>query len=101
VLDLTGIITKSSNVGVSYLARDLGAESIWEFFSHAGMGNPGALGFPGEAVSSIPYPEQLDDLRLSTVSYGYGLSVSPLQLAETYTSFLMVVVSTFHYCLSK
>lgn len=87
VLDLTGIITKSSNVGVSYLARELGAESIWQFFSHAGMGNPGTLGFPGEAVSSIPYPEQLDDLRLSTVSYGYGLSVSPLQLAETYTSF--------------
>lgn len=88
VLDLTGIITKSSNVGVSYLARDLGAESIWQFLNHAGIGNPGTLGFPGEAVSSIPYPEQLDDLRLSTVSYGYGLSVSPLQLAETYTSFV-------------
>ncbi len=86
-LDLTGIITKSSNVGVSKLAQDLGADSMWQFFDHAGLGRPGTLGFPGEAVGSMPYPEQMDDLRLSTVSYGYGLSVSPLQLAESYTSF--------------
>ncbi|MEC7548149.1 MAG: cell division protein [Thalassolituus sp.] len=86
-LDLTGIITKSSNVGVSKLAQDLGPESIWTFFNHAGLGRPGTLGFPGEAVGAMPYPEQMDDLRLSTVSYGYGLSVSPLQLAEAYTSF--------------
>ena len=60
---------------------------MWQFFDHAGLGRPGTLGFPGEAVGSMPYPEQMDDLRLSTVSYGYGLSVSPLQLAESYTSF--------------
>lgn len=86
-LDLTGVITKSSNVGVSTLAMDLGPEKMWEFFNKAGLGRPGTLGFPGEAVGSMPYPEQLDNLRLSTVSYGYGLAVSPLQLAEAYTSF--------------
>ena len=88
VLDLTGVITKSSNVGVSYLAREMGAETLWEFFGKAGIGRPGTLGFPGEAVGSMPYPEQMDDLRLSTVSFGYGLAVSPLQLAESYTSFV-------------
>jgi len=85
-LDLTGIITKSSNVGVTRLAHNLGAENLWSFLSKAGFGRPGTLGFPGEAVGQMPYPEQLDDLRLATVSFGYGLSVSPLQLAETYTS---------------
>ncbi|MDF1763118.1 MAG: penicillin-binding protein 2, partial [Oleibacter sp.] len=87
-LDLTGIITKSSNVGVSFLANEIGADAIWQFFNNAGIGEPGMLGFPGEAVSSMPYPEQMDSLRLATVSYGYGLVVSPLQLAEAYTSFV-------------
>ncbi|UXD86787.1 peptidoglycan D,D-transpeptidase FtsI family protein [Thalassolituus hydrocarboniclasticus] len=87
VLDITGVITKSSNVGVTYLAHQVGAEGIWEFFSKAGIGQATVLGFPGEAVGSLPYPEQMDALRLATVSYGYGLSVSPLQLAHAYTSF--------------
>ncbi|ASP37226.1 cell division protein [Bacterioplanes sanyensis] len=87
VLDITGIITKSSNVGVVKLAHDLGPESIWSFFADAGVGDTTVLGFPGEAVGRLPYPEQLDELRLATVSYGYGLSVTPLQLAQAYTTF--------------
>lgn len=87
VLDITGIITKSSNVGVVKLAHHLGPESIWSFFADAGVGETTVLGFPGEAVGRLPYPEQLDDLRLATVSYGYGLSVTPLQLAQAYTTF--------------
>lgn len=86
-LDITGVITKSSNVGVTKLAHNLGAEKIWRFFHDAGMGTASALGFPGEAVGSLPYPEQMDDLRLATLSYGYGLSATPLQLAQAYTSF--------------
>ncbi|GGY37773.1 penicillin-binding protein 3 [Bacterioplanes sanyensis] len=87
VLDITGIITKSSNVGVVKLAHDLGAESMWSFLADAGVGESTVLGFPGEALGRLPYPEQLDDLRLATVSYGYGLSVTPLQLAQAYTTF--------------
>jgi len=87
VLDVTGIITKSSNVGVSLLSHEMGAETIWKIMTDAGIGQATALGFPGEAVGSLPYPEQMDALRLATVSYGYGLSVSPLQLAHAYTAF--------------
>lgn len=87
-LDVTGIITKSSNVGVTKLAHNLGAENIWRFYSQAGIGQAvGALGFPGEAIGQMPYPEQMDSLRLATVSYGYGLSLSPLSLAYSYTNF--------------
>ena len=86
-LDITGVITKSSNVGVVKLAHSLGAENIWRFFHDAGMGTASVLGFPGEAVGSLPYPEQMDELRLATMSYGYGLSLTPLQLAQAYTSF--------------
>lgn len=87
VLDLTGVITKSSNVGVTMLSRELGREAIWSFFHAAGIGEASGLGFPGESVGVMPYPEQMDDIRLATISYGYGMAVSPLQLAQAYTSF--------------
>ena len=86
-LDVTGVITKSSNVGVSLLSNDLGADTMWQFLTKAGIGQPSGLGFPGEAVGKLPYPDQLDSLRLATVSYGYGMAISPLQLAQAYTSF--------------
>ncbi len=88
VLDLTGVITKSSNVGATKIAHDLGAESMWEYLTRAGFGQSTMTGFPGEAVGQLPYPEEMNDLRLATVSYGYGLAVTPLQLAEAYTSFV-------------
>lgn len=87
VLDLTGIITKSSNVGVIKLAHDMGARQLWQSFTGAGIGQPSVLGFPGEAISQMPYPEQMDSLRLATVAFGYGLSMSPLGLAYAYTNF--------------
>lgn len=86
-LDVTGIITKSSNVGVVKLAHHLGARSLWDFFTKAGIGQASVLGFPGEAISQLPYPEQMDSLRLATVAYGYGLAMSPLNLAAAYTNF--------------
>ncbi|MDP2609957.1 MULTISPECIES: penicillin-binding protein 2 [unclassified Oceanobacter] len=87
VLDVTGVITKSSNVGVSLISADLGADVLFNIMRAAGLGQASGLGFPGESVGILPYPEQMDDLRLATVSYGYGMAVSPLQLAQSYTSF--------------
>lgn len=87
VLDVTGIITKSSNIGVVKLAQHMGSEALWQFYTKAGIGQANLLGFPGEAIAQMPYPEQLDKLRLATVAYGYGLAMSPLQLANAYTNF--------------
>ena len=86
VLDVTGIITKSSNIGVAKLAQHMGAENLWQFYTKAGIGQANLLGFPGEAIGQMPYPEQLDNLSLATVSYGYGLAMSPLHLANAYTN---------------
>lgn len=88
LLDVTGVITKSSNVGTTLISRELGAQSMWEFLTSAGFGQSTMTGFPGEAVGQLPYPEEMKDVTLATVSYGYGLAVSPLQLAEAYTSFV-------------
>jgi cell division protein FtsI (penicillin-binding protein 3) len=86
-LDLTGIITKSSNIGVTKLAHNMGADYLWNMLHSAKLGQATALGFPGEAVGQLPYPQKLDKLGLATLSYGYGLAVTPLQLAQAYTAF--------------
>lgn len=85
-LDLTGVIKKSSNVGVVKISQKLGAQTLWEKLNQLAIGVD-SLSFPGEAIGRLPYPEELDDLRLATLSYGYGLSLTPLKLAESYTSF--------------
>jgi cell division protein FtsI (penicillin-binding protein 3) len=86
-LSLTKIITKSSNIGVTKLAHDMGADYLWSLLHAAKLGQATALGFPGEAVGRLPYPQKLDKLGLATLSYGYGLAVTPLQLAQAYTAF--------------
>lgn len=86
-LSLTGIITKSSNIGVTKLAHEMGSDVLWNLLYSAKLGQTTALGFPGEAIGHLPYAQSLDNLGLATLSYGYGLSVTPLQLAQAYTAF--------------
>ena len=86
-INLTKIITKSSNIGVAKLAHDMGADKLWAMLHSAKLGQATALGFPGEAVGKLPYPQSLDKLGLTTLSFGYGLAITPLQLAQAYTAF--------------
>ena len=69
------------------LAHEMGAENLWTMLHDAKLGQATALGFPGEAVGKLPYPQKLDKLGLATLSFGYGLAVTPLQLAQAYTAF--------------
>jgi cell division protein FtsI (penicillin-binding protein 3) len=84
VLDLTGIIVKSSNVGVSKIANDLGGAVLRSFFARLGLGQATGVGFPGEAVGVLPVRPEWRDVEEATLSYGYGLSVNALQLAQAY-----------------
>ena len=52
VLDITGVITKSSNIGVVKLAHQMGAESLWQFFTQAGIGQASVLGISGRSHQS-------------------------------------------------
>ncbi|MHB1228787.1 MAG: peptidoglycan D,D-transpeptidase FtsI family protein [Halothiobacillus sp.] len=86
VLDLRGILEKSSNVGASHIAEDIGGQAIWTTFHAFGFGQDTGVGFPGEV------PGKLEDWRKWSVSgtaahsYGYGLSVTTLQLATAYAA---------------
>ncbi|TBW56282.1 penicillin-binding protein 2 [Marinobacter halodurans] len=84
VLDLKGIIAKSSNVGMSKIAAKMGGDPIRNMFLSVGLGQATGIGFPGEAVGVLPAPTRWHPVEVATLSYGYGLSINALQLAEAY-----------------
>ena len=84
VLDLPGILIKSSNVGVSKIAFDIGAESIYSVMQQVGFGQDTGLGFPGERVGNLPNHRKWPQAETATLAYGYGLSVTAVQLAHAY-----------------
>lgn len=87
VLDLPGILKKSSNVGASMIALELQSKRLWEMFNAIGFGQLTGSGFPGEASGHLSLPGGWSDLELVTASFGYGLSVTSLQLARAYAMF--------------
>ena len=84
VLNLTGILMKSSNVGISKIAFDIGAEPIYAVMQQAGLGQDTGLGFPGERVGNLPNYRVWKKAETATLAYGYGLSVTAVQLAHAY-----------------
>ena len=83
-LDVTGVIRKSSNVGISKIALSLVSENIWKLLSDVGFGVQTFSGFPGEASGLLPYYGGWNKIETATLSFGYGLSATPLQLAQAY-----------------
>ena len=83
-LDLTGILINSSNVGMSKIAFDIGGESIFNMMQQLGLGQDTGLGFPGERVGELPNHRKWPKAETATLSYGYGLSVTAVQLVHAY-----------------
>ncbi len=87
VIDVTTILTKSSQVGISKLALDLDEQSVWNVFSRFGLGVGSGSGFPGESSGILPNRPNWRPIERVNFAFGYGLSVTPLQLAQAYTVF--------------
>ncbi len=83
-LDVTGVIRKSSNVGIAKIALSLPAEEIWTQLSDLGFGVQTFSGFPGESSGLLPHYSGWNAIETATLSFGYGVSVTPLQLAQAY-----------------
>ncbi len=86
ILDLTGILINSSNVGMSKVAFDIGGEAIFHAMQRVGLGQYTGLGFPGERVGNLPNYREWRKAETATLSYGYGLSVTALQLVHAYAA---------------
>jgi cell division protein FtsI (penicillin-binding protein 3) len=87
VLDLAGILRKSSNVGASKVAQAMSREELWQAFNDFGFGQPTGVSFPAESSGYLRHFTDWHPLDHATIAFGYGLSVSTLQLARAYSIF--------------
>ncbi|WP_163560222.1 penicillin-binding protein 2 [Halomonas sp. NO4] len=85
-LNLAEILEKSSNIGMSKLTLQLDDPVVPERYRALGFDRVPGTGFPGEASGSVPAPVRWSSSQWAALSYGYGLSVSALQLASAYTA---------------
>ena len=85
-INLSTIMAKSSNVGASKLALGISAKSLTDVHSRIGFGLTTGSGFPGEVGGILNMPTEKQLVEKATLSYGYGLSVTPLQLARSYAA---------------
>lgn len=86
-LTMTGILQKSSDIGVSHIALAMPAEALVNTYQAFGLGKPTGLGLTGESVGYFPlHRERWADIERATFSFGYGLRVTPLQIAREYAT---------------
>jgi cell division protein FtsI (penicillin-binding protein 3) len=86
VLDLSGILMKSSNVGSSRIALAVPPKAMWTLLSRLGFGQLTQSGFPGESPGILTDYDGWGEVHRATLAFGYGLSVTPLQLAQAYVA---------------
>ncbi|WP_045225341.1 peptidoglycan D,D-transpeptidase FtsI family protein [Methyloterricola oryzae] len=86
VLDVAHILQKSSNVGMTKIALNLPSGKLWAFYNNLGFGQGLETGFPGEASGRLSNHQNWGPFHQATLSFGYGLSTSALQLARAYLS---------------
>lgn len=85
-LDVTGVIQKSSNVGAAKIALETSPRALWDIMNDFGFGVGTGIGLPGESDGRLdPAPPRRDVAR-ATMAYGYGLSVTPVQLVRAYAA---------------
>lgn len=83
-ISLEEMMVKSSNVGSAKVAIAVGHEALCDVLLRVGFGESSASGFPGERGGVMPNHRVWHDIELATLSFGYGMSTSALQLAQAY-----------------
>ena len=97
-LTVAEVIQKSSNVGTVKLALAIDRQVMWEMLNRAGFGVVPRVHFPGAVAGKVRPASTWRPIEQATMSYGYGLSASLLQLARGYTIFARdgdIVETTF------
>lgn len=85
-LDASSVIAKSSNVGISKIVLAIDADEQWGMYQKLGLGVETGSGFPGEASGRLSMGALHNDFERASLAFGYGVSVTPLQLARAYTA---------------
>ncbi len=83
-VSLTTVMSRSSNVGVTKIAMSLEPDQLWSTMTRFGLGTLTTSGFPGESAGLLTHYNHWQQISQATLAYGYGVSVTPLQLAQAY-----------------
>lgn len=86
-LSITEILQRSSNVGVTKLVLASPANQLVNMLRRVGFGQATSSGFPGESFGRVPEKKDSRPFSIATLGFGYGISVTPLQLAHAYSVF--------------
>jgi cell division protein FtsI (penicillin-binding protein 3) len=86
VLNVTGVITRSSNIGAAKIAAKMPDQVFYDHVHSFGYGSAPHSGFPGESAGVFPRPASWSGPSKTTMSYGYGMNVSALQIATAYSA---------------
>jgi cell division protein FtsI (penicillin-binding protein 3) len=84
--DLTTIIKKSSNIGVAKLALDMPLQALLGMYSSVGLGSLSGVNLLGETTGLFPDRRRWSPFEIATLAFGYGISVTPIQLAHAYAT---------------
>jgi cell division protein FtsI (penicillin-binding protein 3) len=87
VITVSQAVQMSSNIALTKLALQLPAQTIWDKYREYGIGRAPELMFPGAAAGRLRAPERWRPIEQATMAYGYGLSLSLLQIAQIYTAY--------------
>ncbi len=85
-MNLEYILQKSSNVGISKIVLSLPHEQLSDTLLSVGFGHKTNVDFPGERDGYVPVPKVWGEFPLATLSFGYGMNATALQLAQAYTT---------------
>lgn len=85
-ISLTTVLARSSNVGATKIAMSLEPEQLWTTMNNFGLGSMTTSGFPGESAGLLTHYNHWQAISQATLAYGYGVSVTPLQLAQAYAA---------------
>jgi cell division protein FtsI (penicillin-binding protein 3) len=86
LIDLATVLAKSSNVGAAKIALSLKPEQIWTTLTGLGFGQVTGSDYPGESAGMLSHYSHWRPIGIATMSHGYGISVTPLQLAHAYAT---------------
>lgn len=85
-IDVSTVLQKSSNVGTAKIALNLPKSLLWDTFYNFGFGSDTGSGFPGESAGRLVQPRRIHKIEQVTLAFGYGMSVTNLQLAQAYST---------------
>lgn len=85
-INVSDVIAKSSNVGISKIALAMDADDQWSMYQKLGLGVDTGSGFPGEVAGRLAIGALHNDFERASLAFGYGVSVTPLQLARAYAA---------------